>query len=215
MNTANYLPETLSGLIARIEGAPIMNNELLLDFLAQLPIRVEDIESYSFFNHPLYESYGRREVFRSERLKIFVMSWNPGDFTAIHDHEPDEWGAVLFFGNMAHRLYALENGHLVLKQAATIPPGIKVGVTGSLIHAMGNQSDKPALTLHIYGSNSKLGNDLKTLVYELERNRIILTDGSAFLNRQDNEYTVVSEVLLTNEATLLDHAAYIQPFFAR
>ncbi len=97
------LSGTLAALISKLESKAGITNKDMLELLAEAKITREDIEPYSYWDHPESLSYGRRGVYLSDRVKVFVLSWNNGDFTAIHDHEPAEWGAVQFFGDISHR----------------------------------------------------------------------------------------------------------------
>ena len=200
-NSLNILPVPIAQLIRKIESAAAIDNSMLLAWLAESDLEVADILSFSYFNHPGRESYGRNQIYLSTRVKIFVMSWNPGDFTAIHDHEPSEWGAVQFFGDISHRLYSVDGNIIRLKQSDTLHSGMRVGVNGRLIHAMGNHSGNPVLTLHIYGTNSNFDGSWRTRVYEPEKKRVILTDGSAFLDRTDSNFEILGKIGFDEAAT--------------
>ena len=53
-------------------------------------LRAEDLTAWADFDHPVEDSYGRRLVYDGGDFEIMVMSWAPGDFSAIHDHgEPN------------------------------------------------------------------------------------------------------------------------------
>lgn len=205
MHPGINLPKSIAELVKIIETAASIDNSILQAWLSEADIQAGDILPFSYSDHPAQESYGRTRIYQSARVKIFVMTWNPGDFTAIHDHEPAEWGAVQFFGEIEHRLYSADNNHVILKQADTLHSGMRAGVTGRLIHAMGNHTSQPVLTLHIYGTNSNFSTNWLTRVYEPEKERVILTDGSAYLNPTDSDYRVLQERIRFDEAALEDH----------
>ena len=199
------LTEPLAGLISRLESNLSISNQTMLELLSEANITREDIEQYSSYDHPANLSYGRRGVYLSDRVRVFVLSWNIGDFTAIHDHEPAEWGAVQFFGDISHRLYTTKENQIVLSASDVIHIGTMVGVSGNLIHAMGNLSAERALTLHIYGTNSKFNQDLTARVFDLEMERVVLTDGPAYLDRPATSCKVLPDRIRADQATLEDY----------
>ena len=199
------LSESLAALIRKLGSNPSMNNLTMPELLAESRLTRGDIEPFSYYEHPQTESYGRLMIYQSERIKVFVLTWNTGDFTAIHDHEPAEWGSVLFFGDLTHRLYTIENDQVILRQADIFHSGNRVGVTGSLVHAMGNLSAVPALTLHIYGTNSQFGTGLNARVFDLEMGRAVMTDGAAFLSRNHADSIILPDRIWADGATLSDY----------
>ncbi len=205
MKEISELTGPIAKLIAELEANPMISIQVMLDLLADASLTINDIDPFSYFNHPEGESYGRLSVYQSKRLKVLVLSWNPGDFTAIHDHEPAEWGAVQFFGDISHRLYSLENNQVVLQQAATIQHGQMVGVTGKLIHAMGNLSSQPAFTLHIYGTNTEFNTEFNTRVFDLELGKVVMTEGPAFLTRNPASCNVTSDGVTAKGETWNDY----------
>ena len=133
------------------------------------------------------------------------MSWAKGDFTAIHNHGHSEWGAVYFLGDAEHRTYFSKKNELKLMSSEIIKKGSIAAVCGDLVHAMGNFSDKPFVTLHIYGSNSYKGTITEdSRVFELNTNRILTTLGPAFLNINDNLCKKQEVGIETDEKTLRD-----------
>jgi len=102
-----------------------------------------------------------------------------------------------------------------LADKCVIPTGTVVPVLGNLIHAMGNLTDQPSLSLHIYGSNHPMEfPDTSTRIFELEKKRVRFTSGEAFLDGLES-YDQPSTDLSTNEETLLDYLKIVLQFYAK
>ncbi|MGF1515340.1 MAG: cysteine dioxygenase family protein [Elainellaceae cyanobacterium] len=133
------------------------------------------------FSHPVADSYGRKLVFHGGHFEIMVMSWVPGDCSAIHDHGGAQWGAVQCFGAAEHYIYGYRQGSLTTLKLAHYTPGMIHQVDHSLIHQMGNASDMPFLSLHVYGCASPrqmITGDAR--IFDLFEGSIQYTDGGVF-----------------------------------
>ncbi len=160
-------PRDSHQLIKIVEISPGMRDELL---------------PYHDFDHPKNESYGRRLIYESSFFCIYLMSWCPGDFTAIHDHGSTQWGCVLALDDFAHRLYEFNNNYLRLKDDSPFLTGQTARVQSDIIHMMGNTSNKNALSVHIYGTNNPdLTVAQHSCVFYPEINQLTYTQGAAFL----------------------------------
>ena len=107
------------------------------------------------------DSYARRLLHRDEELgwSALVMTWGPGQHTALHDHAGIWCVEGVVEGNMdveRFELMAEEDGGLCrFEQRDKVRAG--VGQAGALIppfdfHVLGNAlTDRPSLTLHVYG----------------------------------------------------------------
>ncbi|MEA2042082.1 MAG: cysteine dioxygenase family protein [Bacteroidota bacterium] len=181
-----------------------------------LNITEEELTGFSNFNHCPSESYGRQELYKADNYGIYVMSWNPGDFTAIHSHGHSEWGAVYFLGNAEHRVYRAEGNTLKLMIAEIIKKKSIAPVCGQMVHAMGNLSDRSFLTLHIYGSNTYKGAITEdSIIYEPDKNRRRTTVGPAFLNISDRFCKHDQAGIVNDEATRQDFKNFSKAFFSR
>ncbi|MEO0604411.1 MAG: methyltransferase domain-containing protein, partial [Myxococcota bacterium] len=79
--------------------------------------------------------------------------WRPGAFSMIHDHGHTQWGAVQVFGAAEHACFRLdEEGNLVTAVRTPLEPGQIVYVPNALVHQMGNPTDAPFFSLHVYGT---------------------------------------------------------------
>jgi len=184
----------------------------LKTFLEQVKIEENDLMPWADFEHPKHEGYGRKLVFEDSNFEVMVMSWVPNDFSAIHNHGFTQWGAVQVFGPASHYVFKKSELNIELVEKQTLKTNQILMVTNGLIHQMGNQTVNPYLTLHIYGSKNDI--DVVTadsLIYELEKNRVVKTTGGAFFQLSENEVEFVSEINCSNENTLLEFATTILP----
>ncbi|MBK5294195.1 MAG: cysteine dioxygenase family protein [Acidobacteriia bacterium] len=122
-------------------------------------IRLGEVALGEEFHRTLPDRYARRLLFRNSAPGYtgVVMTWGPGQRTAIHDHS-GMWcveGVVL--GNMEVHQYDLLEHHGDRYRLA--PTGLihaSVGSAGCLIppyeyHVLANASEALSITLHIYG----------------------------------------------------------------
>ncbi len=198
-------PPEINELIDKLGNLNFIDNNLLVKIIEKLKITEESLLQYAVYNHKPDESYGRRRIYRANNFEIFVMSWMPGDFTAIHNHGHSEWGIVYFLGNALHRSYESEENKLKLTKTEIIPIGTIAPVCGNLTHSMGNSTDKPFITLHIYGSNSYEGiitEDSK--IFDVNNNRIITTTGPAYINMKEEYCKNIDTGIETDENTKKD-----------
>ncbi len=112
---------------------------------------MEELVNWEDYDHPLSDSYGRKLVFEDGFFEIMVMSWAPGDVSAIHDHGYTQWGAVQIFGPAEHSTFMVQDDAIVTISRKVMEPGRVIPVGHQLVHQMGNQSEQKFLTLHVYG----------------------------------------------------------------
>jgi hypothetical protein len=214
--TKSYYPKSLLRIIEGIECSKLIDCNVLVDIVRQSKLNDADFLPYNRFDHAIWQSYGRNNIFIGTNYSIFLMSWSAGDFTGIHSHGLSDWGAVWFFGNMDHRLYNASGKKIELVQKGIVPEGSVVPVKGNLVHAMGNLGSKPVFTLHIYGwSQPKSNANDNSLVYELEKKQIRTTDGSAFINIDEKLCKKTEKGIITNTETVTDFFEIINPFYIR
>ncbi|MBU0763403.1 MAG: cysteine dioxygenase family protein [Bacteroidetes bacterium] len=179
----NDLPQSITKLIGLIEAEDEITNSILKAFVISCNIRESDILPYADYSHKNSVSYGRNIVFDGGRFKILVITWNPGDFSAVHSHGFIEWGIIKYFGEGQKNLYNIDHDLLTLYKIQTMTNGSYEEVTNDLIHQTGNNSDAPLLSLHVYGSNRR-SNEITygTEVFDLEKEQIFITAGEAYLS---------------------------------
>lgn len=159
------------------------DNKHLIKIVKESGIDETEFFDFTDYGHCPTKSYGRSTIYQDEHFGIYLMSWNPGDFTGIHDHGHTEWGCVIFFGTTDHRVYKVNGKQINLVRSEKVAKGSIVPVNKGVVHAMGNLSDKPFFTLHIYGSNKYNGTATEDAkLYEPDKKRILITKGPAFLN---------------------------------
>jgi len=210
------MPSSLKKIILEIKKHKTLDSNILIDIIKQANVTTEDLNQLNSYNHITTESYGRNKIFETTNFAIFVMSWSPSDFTAIHSHGHSEWGAVLFPYETNHRLYDVKDNFVKLVQSAIIPKGTIVPVNGKLVHAMGNLTDKGIQTLHIYGTNNENGLTVEdSVVYEIEKQQRSTTYGSAFININEIYCKNVEKGLQTDVETLKDYLSIVLPFYQK
>ncbi|MEI7831035.1 MAG: cysteine dioxygenase family protein [Prolixibacteraceae bacterium] len=215
MEPRNKIPKKLQTLISEIEQSDILINDDLTRILPTLQLKAEDFWHLADFSHAPQYSYGRSKIYTGRNFEIFLMSWAQNDYTAIHNHGRSDWGAVCFLSEVHHRLYQYDGQSIVLADKSIIPTGAVVPVQGNLVHAMGNLTEQPSLSLHIYGSNFSIEEpDQTTRIFELEKKRIRFTSGEAFLDGIEC-FGKPSIDVTTNEETLLDYLGIISPFYEK
>ena len=215
MELANIYPEKLLSLIAEIEQQKEMTSRLLVQILDSGNLKSDDFIKFSDFNHLPQYSYGRTKLFSGINFAIFLMSWAKYDFTAIHNHGQCDWGAVYFLGEVNHRGYQLNNDQVLLVDKGIVPKGTVVPVKGDLIHSMGNLSEQPSMSLHIYGLNNSLEtHDTTTRIFELEKKRIRFTSGEAFIDGFESFGKPLKKIK-TSEETLSDYLEIILPYYEK
>jgi cysteine dioxygenase len=203
-------------LLKAIKSCKQIDSDKLVDILESLKPIPEDFFGFNNFNHHPSLSYGRNKIYEGRNFSVFIMSWLKNDFTAIHSHGTSDWGAVYFFGDMDHKLYRLSANNLKLADKSKIRAGSIVPVAGELIHAMGNMSNSPVLTLHIYGTDQSAtpAND-DSSVFELEKRQVRITNGAAYINIADDLCRQTLPGVDTDAETLTDYLQTILPFYKR
>ncbi|MEI6898776.1 MAG: cysteine dioxygenase family protein [Bacteroidota bacterium] len=208
--------QSLQTLIDTIEHNYTPNFPNLTELITQIGLKREDFLEYNQFGHDVWDSYGRNKIYTGKNFTIFLMTWNPGDYTAIHSHGQCDWGAVLFFDEVSHRLYQVDGNEIHLVNKGTIPAGTIVAVNGGLVHSMGNNSNKPAITMHIYGSNISLSNaNDDSRVYELEKKTISVTNGEAYFNLDPAKAKERVHGIISDSETISDYFTILLPFYKR
>jgi predicted metal-dependent enzyme (double-stranded beta helix superfamily) len=108
---------------------------------------------------PIEGTYARRLLHRDPagRYTIVVMTWGPGQKTALHDHAGIWCVECVVDGNMEVAQYDLTSevgSAFHFEQRNHVVAGR--GSAGCLIppfeyHTLGNADDTPSVTLHVYG----------------------------------------------------------------
>jgi predicted metal-dependent enzyme (double-stranded beta helix superfamily) len=123
-------------------------------------IRANDLEIPAAFVRPRADHYARRLLFRNDDLgyTAVVMTWGPGQATALHDHSGMWCVEGVVAGQMNVTRFDLVEtlgDRYRFTQVEEVKAG--VGSSGALIppyeyHVLANAlADQPSVTLHIYG----------------------------------------------------------------
>ena len=210
------ISNSLSVIINELNSRQIVDNNDVAQIVDYAKPTVDDLTKYNLFNHCDTESYGRKLIHDTGNFKLLLMSWKPGDFTAIHNHGSVEWGCVYFFGNAEHRLYDVANNELTLTESNSFKNGDIASVCGDLTHLMGNSSNKEFFTLHIYGSNILSENiSSGAKVYVPENRSLVTTNGSAYINMQEGLKLSEHSFNRISQEALLDYFNLVKPFYYR
>lgn len=176
------LPSSIIQLIKEIQENVPKNSNQLAGIVQNHPVIRDEVLPFHTFNHSAKESYGRRELFKSDAFCMYLMSWCPGDFTAIHDHGTTQWGCVLALDDFTHRLYQLSQDNLELKDNRPFLKGQTAAVYNNVIHMMGNAGKNNALSIHIYGTSDpekQVARD--TRIFYPELGKMTYTQGAAYM----------------------------------
>lgn len=200
------LPDSLKHLIFLLSQTKNLTSRQVHQSLQQAQIQQRDLMPWATFDHPVNHSYGRQLVYDGGYFEIMVMSWLPGDVSAIHDHGATQWGAVQCFGKASHWAYQLNDNLLQTQEFRQFSPGQIVRVSHELIHQMGNYSQDAFLSLHVYGisheSSSITGN---ARIFDLFEQSIQYTDGGVFFCLPEAEIVRKTFGLNSDYASSLRH----------
>jgi predicted metal-dependent enzyme (double-stranded beta helix superfamily) len=110
---------------------------------------------------PRTDTYARRLLYRDPngRYSMVVMTWGPGQKTALHDHAGIWCVECVMDGSMEVAQYDLRsehNGQFRFERQNCVHAGR--GAAGCLIppfeyHTLGNVAETPSVTLHVYGGD--------------------------------------------------------------
>ena len=177
----SVLPASIQRLVSRIEQSGDLTPGRARQLLQEWAPPEEVLAAWTDFDHPVTNSYGRRMVHDGGEFELMVMSWVPGDMSAIHDHGHTQWGAVRLYGAAEHAIFRLRDGELTTTERGRFQPGDVLAVGHDLIHQMGNVGAEPFVTLHLYGCTGKAGAiTADAHVYELFDGTVQVTDGGVF-----------------------------------
>ena len=200
------LPDSLQHLIFLLSQTKNLTSEQVYQSVQQAQITQDELMPWATFDHPVTHSYGRQLVYDGGYFEIMVMSWVPGDVSAIHDHGATQWGAVQCFGQGSHWAYQLNDQVLETKEYTDFSPGQIVRVNHDLIHQMGNYSQDSFLSLHVYGisnESSSITGDAR--IFDLFEQTIQYTDGGVFFCLPEEDISRKTFGLQSDDASKLRH----------
>ncbi|MBW6496990.1 MAG: cysteine dioxygenase family protein [Bacteroidales bacterium] len=210
------LPRSVNYIIEALNKTEVIDNNILPEIIESAGLKEEDLLPFNSFLHPESESYGRYQIYGNDRYKILLMSWRPGDFTAIHDHGLVEWGCVCFFGKTTHRTYAFQDGQLRLSKCDVFEAGQISLLKGELTHMMGNGSSANIITLHIYGADSGVAfKEGLAKVYAPEEKKLFYTSGEAYLDICHRFVKHEEDFFAFDKETVFDYIRLTKSFFLK
>lgn len=200
------LPTSLETILNACETDGIETAADAIRILKAANVQREDLQPWADFNHPVRDGYGRRAVKVGPHYELMIMSWNPGDFSAIHDHGNTQWGAVLYFGTAEHASYKIDGDTLCTKERTTMTTGQINPVDHDLIHQMGNASDQPLMSLHLYGCQEPVdGVTGDARIFDLLNQEIQTTDGGVFYCLEESLINTRRPGLKGDKETAAEH----------
>lgn len=201
------LSDSLTHIIHELEQNRNLDPGKLCSIIKEAEVRPEDLMPWADFDHPIQDSYGRKQVYLGDNYEVMVMSWRPGDFSTIHDHGYTQWGAVQIFGPAEHATFRYDEGEIHTLARWQVAPGDVLGVGHSLIHQMGNPTqDQKFLSLHIYGIAENIENVTgDARIFELEDEEIQRVDGGVFFALPSAECKSVDAQVKSDFATGFRH----------
>lgn len=188
------LPKSLQYIVDELSQDSNLKPSNVVNVVKKAEVKVEDLEEWSDFDHPSKDSYGRKMVHKAPNFEVMVMSWLPGDFSAIHDHGYTTWGAVQVFGQNEHATFRVEDNNIYTLNRTTFETNQIVGVGHNLVHQMGNSTDEKIMTLHVYGVENSAENITgDARLYDLASNSIQIINGGVFFDLPEGEVDEVIE----------------------
>lgn len=198
MISTNTFTSSIENLIKtldqKFEKNPNLKPSEIISIIFQSEITEKNIHEWADYNHSVKESYGRKMIYKHPNYEVMVMSWKPGDYAAIHDHGHTQWGAVKVFGSAEHATFRWQDDELSTLSRQFLEPGKIIGVSHSLIHSMGNPTETPFLSLHIYGTSSPknfITGDAR--LFNLENNTIQRVNGGVFYELSKDQILSLTE----------------------
>ena len=201
------LPTSIVQLRDAIEKFGVKSPQQAKELLEDFEISKADATAWQDFEHPATDGYGRKLILQGDRYELMVMSWVPGDFSAIHDHGSTQWGAVKFLGDALHRTFEISKDNaLVTTSEEMISQGSVNAVDHALIHQMGNVGGERFCSIHLYGCFEKtpvITGDAR--IFDLFERKIQFTDGGVFFCLPESDIKRRIEGVTADDSTLITH----------
>ncbi|MEM6688424.1 MAG: cysteine dioxygenase family protein [Planctomycetota bacterium] len=200
------MPSSIAGIIEICQRQGIRSAREASQTLRKSQVTADDLLPWAKFDHPAQDGYGRQAIAIGEDFELMVMTWLPGDFSAIHDHGHTQWGAVMYFGAAEHAIFRLDGDILRTTERSIMAPLQVNEVDHDLIHQMGNPNVAPFLSLHLYGCNrpiDEVTGDAR--LFDLSEKRIQYTNGGVFYCLPESAITKRGDVICGDQETTMEH----------
>ncbi len=189
------LPRSIQFIVDQLKEHKSLKPSRIVQIVKQANVLAEDLMPWADLDHPVKDSYGRKLVYDGGHFEIMVMSWRPGDFSAIHDHGFTQYGAVQIFGPAEHATFRDEDEYLITLNRWVVNPHDVVGVSHQLIHQMGNPTkDQSFVSLHVYGTPENVENVTgEARIFDVENGKILRVNGGVFFGLPAKEIVTIQE----------------------
>ncbi|WP_053068578.1 cysteine dioxygenase family protein [Synechococcus sp. WH 8020] len=188
LSTTEPFPPSLKVLIKQLNTLREPSSAELIQCIASCHIQASDLIPWATPQHPPTESYGRQLVWHGSHVEVMVMTWLPGDHSAIHDHGSALWGAVQCFGEAQHQSFGLQGNVISHKANQPFAPQQIRLIEPGLIHQMGNTGQSTFLSLHIYGTSSRCSKITGSArIFNVAEGCIQTTDGGVFFDLPEDQ----------------------------
>ena len=172
---------SVRNLVKALESLEQFTPESVHGVVSECNIGGEDLRDWIDYEYPVSDSYGRKMAHNGGFFEVMIMSWRPGDYSAIHDHGKAEFGAVKIFGDVEHAIFKLEDQKFTTISRERVESGTTLKVTPSLIHQMGNPGESNFFTLHVYGNVDLDGGiTSEARIFDYSRNELLFVNGGIF-----------------------------------
>lgn len=191
-----HLPKSIQKIIDKIrEHRNEMTPQFAQKILIDADVKMEELQSWEDYEHRFIDSYGRKLLFADSFFEIMVMSWLPGDISAIHDHGHAQWGAVQIFGAAEHATFLVQDNSLATISRQVMKPNKVIPVGHQLVHQMGNPAKNKFLTLHLYGLYD-IDDNIESVtanarIFNITEGVIQRTSGGVFFGLSDDQINAV------------------------
>jgi len=124
------------------------NLELPLSFISQIKKQINFSE----------EHYTRTCIFKNDILEVLLLAWNPMQITEIHNHQGNACYWKVLSGSITEKTFEWDEANKQLEyREEKILSESESGFDNNelFFHQILNNSDKPAITIHIYSKPLK------------------------------------------------------------
>lgn len=136
-----FLRESLRQRVAR---APVAVLAALVERLSLAPRLVEGLVQFD------PAGYQRRLICRTAVLDLLVLSWMPGQTSAIHDHARSRGVVRVHAGTLTSRAFTVRAQRARLEHEDHLPAGSVAPVEVGEVHQLANTSATGLVTIHAY-----------------------------------------------------------------
>ena len=211
LSTTESFPPSLQALIKQLNTLREPSSDELIQCIASCHIQASDLIPWATPQHPPTESYGRQLVWHGGHVEVMVMTWLPGDYSAIHDHGSALWGAVQCFGEARHQSFELRGNRIAFKSDQPFAPRQIRGIKPGLIHQMGNSGLTTLLSLHVYGTSNPCSNITGSArVFNVAEGCIQTTDGGVFFDLPIEQVLSCQKGLCADVQLLKEQSDFLQ-----